>query len=60
MVNEEHQILAIGWIDNKAVHFISTADTTEPVIVNRRSGSNKLDVAVPVAIKKNTISSWVG
>jgi hypothetical protein len=51
VVNEEHQILAIGWIDNKAVHFISTADTMETVIVNRRSGSNKMDVAAPVAIK---------
>ncbi len=44
-------MLAIGWIDNKAVHFISTADTMETVIVNRRSGSNKMDVVAPVAIK---------
>jgi hypothetical protein len=51
MVNEEHQMLAVGWIDNKTVHFISTADTLETAIVSRRSGSKKMDVAAPVAIK---------
>ncbi len=51
VVNEEHQMLAVGWIDNKAVHFISTADTMETDIMSRRSGSNKTDVPAPVAIK---------
>ncbi len=44
-------MLAVGWIDNKTVHFISTADTLETAIVSRRSGSKKMDVAAPVAIK---------
>ena len=51
VVNEDHQMLAIGWIDNKAVHFVSTADTTTTVVVTRRAGSKKLDISAPVAIK---------
>jgi uncharacterized protein YggL (DUF469 family) len=26
-VNEEHQMIAIGWVDSKAVYFVSTAET---------------------------------
>jgi hypothetical protein len=44
-------MLAVGWIDNKSVHFVSTADTTETVIVNRRAGNKKIEVIAPVAIK---------
>jgi hypothetical protein len=29
VVNETHNILAVGWIGNKAVRFISTTDTTD-------------------------------
>ncbi len=47
-MNEEHEVLTIGWIDNKAVHFISTAYTTEIVTVNRRSGGNKMEVTAPM------------
>jgi hypothetical protein len=51
VVNEEHQMLAVGWIDNKAVHFISTADTTETVVVTRRVNKKKIEFNAPVAIK---------
>jgi hypothetical protein len=49
-VNEENQMIAVGWLDNKAVHFVSTADTTETVTVQRRVGGTKVDVMAPVAI----------
>jgi hypothetical protein len=29
-------MMAAGWVDNKAVHFISTADTTATVTVFRK------------------------
>jgi hypothetical protein len=45
-------MLAIGWIDNKAVHFISTADSTKVVSVNRRIGRDKMEVSAPIAVKK--------
>jgi hypothetical protein len=51
VVKKEHQMLAVGWIDNKAVHFISTADTTDIVKVTRRVGNKKVDVPAPVAVK---------
>jgi len=50
VVNEEHQMLAVEWIDNKAAHFISTADTTDTVTVTRRARNEKVDVPAPVAI----------
>jgi hypothetical protein len=34
------------WLDNKPVHFVSTADTTEIVHVKRKSGGNLLDIVV--------------
>jgi hypothetical protein len=49
-VNHEHQIIAMGWIDNKAVHFVSTADLTETVTVLRRVGGTKIEVKAPLAI----------
>jgi hypothetical protein len=44
-------MLAVGWIDNKAVHFISTADTTESATVSRRIKDKKVDVSAPICIK---------
>jgi hypothetical protein len=49
-VNEEHQVLAVGWVDSKVLYFVSTADTTEIVTVNRRIGSTKVNVVAPLAI----------
>jgi hypothetical protein len=49
-VNEEHQMLAVGWIDSKAVYFVSTADTTESVTVSQGIGSTKVNVVAPLAI----------
>jgi len=49
-VNHDHRIVAIGWLDNKPVYFISTADTTEIVSVSRRSGANLLEVSAPVVV----------
>jgi hypothetical protein len=49
-VNATHQMLAIGWLDNKPVHFVSTADTTEIVHVQRKCGSEKLQVSAPMAV----------
>jgi hypothetical protein len=49
-VNEEHQMLAVGWVDSKAAYFVFTADTTAIVTVNRKIGSNKLEVRAPLAV----------
>jgi hypothetical protein len=51
VVNESHNILAVGWIDNKAVHFISTADTTDTSTVLRRIKDKKVEVPAPMAVK---------
>jgi hypothetical protein len=37
-------MLIVGWTDNKTVHFASTADTAETVLVSRRAGNKKMDV----------------
>jgi hypothetical protein len=43
-------MLAIGWLDSKPVHIISTADTSEIVQVQRKSGAEKLHVSAPMAV----------
>jgi hypothetical protein len=43
-------MIAIGWLDNKLVHFISTADTTDIVQVQRKSGAEKIYVSAPMAV----------
>jgi hypothetical protein len=43
-------MMAAGWVDNKAKHFISTADTTETVTVFRKVGSDKVEVSGPLAV----------
>jgi hypothetical protein len=49
-VNDEHQIVAIGWMHSKPVNVISTADTMEMGFVRRRIGNTKVDVEAPEAI----------
>jgi hypothetical protein len=46
-VNPTHNIIAVGWLDNKAVNFISTADTTAVKTVKRRVTDSKVEVAAP-------------
>jgi hypothetical protein len=50
-VNAEHSLVAIGWLDNKAVNFISTADTTDVVSVERRIKNEKVQLSAPAVIK---------
>jgi len=52
-VNTEHGMVAVGWIDNKAVHFISTVDSTKVVNVRRRVQNNKVDVSTPIIVQNN-------
>jgi hypothetical protein len=47
----EHSLIAVGWLDNKPVNFISTADTTEIVSVERRIKNEKVKVPAPVVVK---------
>jgi len=49
-VDHDHQMMAVGWVDNRAVHFISTADTTDIVTVTRTVGNAKVEVMAPVAV----------
>jgi hypothetical protein len=46
-VNPTHNIIAAGWLDNKAVNFISTADTTAVKTVKQRVTDSKVEVAAP-------------
>ncbi len=46
-VNPDHNMIAVGWLDNKAVHFISTADKTVMTSVKRRVGNKKEDAPAP-------------
>jgi hypothetical protein len=43
-------MVAVGWLDNKAVHFISTADTTAINTVERRIGSVKVLLNAPEVV----------
>jgi hypothetical protein len=44
-------MIAVGWLDNKAVHFVSTADTTSMTSVKRRVGNKKEDMPTPDSVK---------
>jgi hypothetical protein len=51
-INRDNNMLAIGWIDNKAAHFISMADSTKVVSVQWHIGRNTMKVSAPIAVKK--------
>jgi len=57
-INGEHQMIAVGWVDSKAVYFVSTADTTEITTVQRRIGRNNVEVKAPMAIAN--YNKWMG
>ena len=50
VVNPAHNMVAVGWLDNKPVHFISTSDTTAVHSVQHRIGSTKVDVPAPEVV----------
>ncbi len=43
-VNLDNKLMALGWIDNKVVNFISTLDTTEILTVPRRIHNEKVEL----------------
>ncbi len=43
-------MLAVGWLDNKAVNFVSTADTKLMKSVLRRVGSERIEVPAPEVV----------
>jgi hypothetical protein len=49
-VDHDHHMMAMGWVDNKVVHFVSTLDTTDIVAVQRKVGNGKVDVIAPLAV----------
>jgi hypothetical protein len=51
-VNEDHQMIAVGWLDNRDVNLVSTADTTETVNVLRRVQNEKKEIPAPEVVKK--------
>ena len=50
-VNVDNSLVALGWIDNKVVNFISTADTTDIASVERRVKNEKVEVPAPEVVK---------
>jgi len=49
-VDPTNNIISIGWLDNKAVNFISTADTTAVTTVKCRVTDKKVEVAAPEVV----------
>ncbi len=43
-------MIAVGWLDNKAVHFVTTADTTTMKTVQRRIRNEKALVPAPEVV----------
>jgi len=43
-------MLAVGWLDNKAINFVSTADTTSMKSVLQRVGSEQIEVPAPEVV----------
>jgi hypothetical protein len=52
VVNPDHNIIAVGWLGNKAVDFISTADTTSSRVVKRRVPNKKVEIPAPEVVCK--------
>jgi len=51
-VNPENNLIALGWLDNKPVNFISTADTTKTVTVTRRVRNEKVQIPAPETVAR--------
>jgi hypothetical protein len=58
-VNRDNNMIAVGWIDNKPVHFISTADSTKIVKVTQRVGKDKVEVSAPTLLDYNKFMGGV-
>jgi hypothetical protein len=52
MVDVKHGITCYGWVDGNPVHFLTTADGSEVVTVQRRVNSERRQVSAPVGIKR--------
>ena len=51
-VNQENNLVAIGWIDGNPVHLITTADGTEKTHVTRRVQQEQRRQSAPTAVRK--------
>jgi hypothetical protein len=51
-VNQENNLVAIGWIDGNPVHLITTADGTEMTQVKRRVQQEQRQQSAPTAVRK--------
>ncbi len=49
-VNPTHTLISVGWLDTKAVNFISTADNTAVKMVKCRVTESKVEVAAPEVV----------
>jgi hypothetical protein len=52
MVDVKHGISCYGWVDGNPVHFLTTADGSEVVTVQRRVNSERRQVTAPIGIKR--------
>jgi hypothetical protein len=43
-------MIAVGWLDNKAVNFVSTSDTIAMKSVLQRVGSERIEMPAPEAV----------
>ena len=49
-MNPDHIMIAIGWIDNWAVTFISTSDSTNITEVKSRVGADRVNIPAPEVV----------
>ncbi|MGH7974639.1 MAG: hypothetical protein ACREBR_03870 [bacterium] len=52
LVNDEHKMVAFGWVDGIPVHMVSTADSSDMGFVTRRIGGEQKQVPAPVVVKR--------
>ena len=45
-----YNMIAVGWLDNKAVNFVSTSDTIAMKSVLQRVGSERIEMPAPEAV----------
>jgi hypothetical protein len=48
----DNNLIALGWIDNKAVNFISTSDMMKAMTISRRICNEKVELLAPQTVAR--------